>query len=231
MAPSNRPGVVRRFVGWLFAPSARWSVIVLLFVGLLLGAIGVIATQVAVAVTGSNEFCGNACHSHTQFVYPEYKTSVHASNRSGVQAQCHDCHIPHSYPKVLFYKAQAGIRDGIAEMKGTLATKEKFEAKRWQLANHVWDEMRADNSANCRSCHTPAAMNAAKQSEDAVKQHKKFNSGKATCIDCHTGVAHKEPEEPKATPPAAATAATAAASAADAAPAAASPSAPASGAR
>jgi cytochrome c-type protein NapC len=41
-------------------------------------------------------------------------------------------------------------------------------------------------------------MNNAKQSEDAVKQHKKFASGKATCIDCHTGVAHKEPEEPKA---------------------------------
>jgi cytochrome c-type protein NapC len=40
-------------------------------------------------------------------------------------------------------------------------------------------------------------MDSAKQSEDAVKQHKKFASGKATCIDCHTGVAHKEPEEPK----------------------------------
>jgi cytochrome c-type protein NapC len=41
-------------------------------------------------------------------------------------------------------------------------------------------------------------MDAKKQSEDAVKQHKKFAAGKATCIDCHTGVAHKEPEEPKA---------------------------------
>lgn len=204
MAPSNRPGALRRFFGWLFSPSARWSVFALLVVGLLLGAIGVIGTQVAVAVTGSNAFCGTACHSHAQFVYPEYKASAHATNRTGVQAQCHDCHIPHSYPKVLFYKAQAGIRDGIAEMKGTISTKEKFEARRWELANHVWDEMRADNSANCRTCHTPEAMNASKQSEDAVKQHKKFASGKATCIDCHTGVAHKEPEEPKAAKPTAA---------------------------
>ena len=43
-------------------------------------------------------------------------------------------------------------------------------------------------------------MDNAKQSEDAVKQHKKFASGKATCVDCHTGVAHKEPTEPQ--PPA-----------------------------
>jgi cytochrome c-type protein NapC len=114
-----------------------------------------------------------------------------------VNAACSDCHIPHSYPAKLLYKAKAGITDGIAEMRGVISTQEKFEARRWQMANHVWDEMKANNSANCRSCHTPEAMNAAKQSQDAVKQHKKFAAGKATCIECHAGVAHKEPEEPK----------------------------------
>ena len=59
---------------------------------------------------------------------------------------------------------------------------------------------RALYNKNCRHCHDPQAMDNAKQSEDAVKQHKKFASGKATCIDCHTGVAHKEPTEPQ--PPA-----------------------------
>jgi cytochrome c-type protein NapC len=206
MAPTNKPGMLRRFFSWLFSPSARWSVFALLLVGLVAGAVGVVGTQVAVAVTGTNEFCGNACHSHTKFVYPEYKESVHGSNRTGVQATCSDCHIPHSYPAKLIYKANAGIRDGIAEIQGVISTKEKFEAKRWEMANHVWDEMRANNSANCRTCHTPESMNSAKQSEDAVKQHKKFASGKATCIDCHTGVAHKEPEEPATAKPTAATA-------------------------
>lgn len=207
MAPTPKPGRIRRLFRWLFSPSAKWPVFALLLVGLGVGAAGVIGTQVAVAVTGTNEFCGNACHSHTKFVYPEFKVSVHGSNRTGVQASCSDCHIPHSYPAKLFYKANAGIRDGINEMRGVISTQEKFEAKRWEMANHVWEEMRADNSANCRTCHTPAAMNSAKQSEDAVKQHKKFASGKATCIDCHTGVAHKEPEEPKAAKPTAAAAA------------------------
>lgn len=204
MAPTPKPGLIRRLFGWLFSPSAKWSVFALLLVGLVAGAVGVVGTQVAVAVTGTNEFCGNACHSHTQFVYPEYKVSVHGSNRTGVKASCSDCHIPHSYPAKLLYKAEAGIRDGIAEMQGVISTQEKFEAKRWEMASHVWEEMRADNSANCRTCHTPESMNSAKQSEDAIKQHKKFASGKATCIDCHTGMAHKEAEEPAAAKPTAA---------------------------
>jgi len=198
MAEANSPGTIRRFFRWLFSPSARWSVFALVVAGVVIGAVSVIGTQVAVAVTGTDEFCGNACHSHQKFVYPEHKTSVHYANRTGVRAMCTDCHVPHTYPAKLIYKAKAGIVDAYAEVRGTIATQEKFDKERWRLANHVWEEMRADNSANCRSCHDDKAMDSTKQSEAAVKQHKKFRDGKATCIDCHTGVAHKEPEEPKA---------------------------------
>lgn len=205
MAEDN-PGVIRRLWRWLFSPSARLSVFVLLLLGLVGGATAVIGTQVAMAVTGTDEFCGTTCHSHAKFVYPEHKLSGHYANRTGVRAQCTDCHVPHEYPHKLFYKAKAGITDALAELKGTIATQEKFDKERWRMANLVWDEMRANNSANCRHCHDPAAWDAKKQSEDATKQHKKFLSGKATCIDCHTGVAHKEPEEPKAEAKPAATA-------------------------
>lgn len=198
MADPNKPGLIRRFFSWLFSPSARWSVFALLLVGLVVGAVSVIGTQVAVEMSGTNEFCGAACHSHAKFVYPEHKLSVHYTNRTGVRAMCHDCHIPHSYPQKLIYKARAGITDVYAEMRGVISTQEKFDKERWRLANIVWDEMRENNSANCRTCHDPAAMNPAKQSEDAVKQHKKFAAGKATCIDCHIGVAHPEPTEPVA---------------------------------
>lgn len=190
--------MLRRFFRWLFTPSARWSLFTLLLVGGVVGAVGVIGTQVMVHVTGTDEFCGTACHSHEKFVYPDHKLSAHYSNRTGVRAACVDCHLPHSYPAKLFAKASAGIKDGLAEMRGTIATQEKFERERWRMANEVWEQMRADNSASCRHCHDPAAWDPKKQSEDATKQHKKFLSGKATCIDCHTGVAHKEPEEPKA---------------------------------
>lgn len=198
MPESSKPGAFRRFFRWLFSPSARWSVFVLVLVGLVMGFVLTVGTQVAVAVTGTNEFCGTACHSHAKFVYPEHKLSAHHANRTGVRAMCVDCHVPHNYPAKLIYKARVGVTDALAEMRGVISTQEKFDKERWRMANIVWDEMRENNSANCRTCHDPAAMASDKLSDDAKKQHKKFDSGKATCIDCHTGVAHKEPEEPKA---------------------------------
>lgn len=199
MADSNNPGALRRLLSALFKPSARWSVFSLLLIGLVVGAVGVIGTQVGVHLTGTDEFCGTACHSHARFVFPEHQASIHYANRTGVRAMCVDCHVPHSYPAKLFYKAKAGITDAIAEASGSISTQEKFDKERWRLANIVWDEMKANNSANCRTCHDDKAWDSKKQSEDATKAHKKFLSGKATCIECHTGVAHKEPEEPKDT--------------------------------
>jgi nitrate/TMAO reductase-like tetraheme cytochrome c subunit len=206
MVEPGRPGAARRFFRWLFTPSARWSLFTLLLLGGVAGAVAVIGGQVAVHVTGTDAFCGTACHSHEKFVFPEHQTSAHYSNRTGVRAMCVDCHLPHTYPAKLFAKAKAGVKDGWAELRGTISTQEKFDRERWRMANIVWDEMKENNSANCRTCHDPAAWDAKKQSEDALKAHRKFSAGKATCIECHTGVAHKEPEEPKA-PAAAASAA------------------------
>jgi nitrate/TMAO reductase-like tetraheme cytochrome c subunit len=197
MVDAKPPGPTRRMLRRLFSPSARWSVFALVFVGLVVGATSVIGTQVALAVTGTDEFCGTTCHSHEKFVYPEHKLSTHYASRTGVRAMCVDCHVPHSYPAKLVVKAEKGMTDALAELRGTIATRAKFDKERWRLANKVWEEMRADNSANCRSCHDPAAWDSKKQSEDATRQHRKFAAGKATCIDCHTGVAHKEAEEPK----------------------------------
>lgn len=187
-------GALKRFFRWLFSPSARLPVAVLLLIGLAVGATSVIGTQVMVHATGSVEFCGSACHSMHTFTLPEYKESVHFSNRTGVRAGCSDCHIPHSYPAVLFYKAKAGIRDVYYEATGSIATKEKYEKERWRMANQVWAEFRENNSANCRTCHDPLAF--ASQSNRAQRSHQKFFAGESTCIDCHQGVAHTAPEEP-----------------------------------
>ena len=116
----------------------------------------VIGTQVAVAVTGTDHFCGTTCHSHEKFVYPEHQLSAHYNNRTGVRAMCVDCHVPHSYPAKLIVKAEKGIADAYAEMRGTISTQEKFDRERWRLANKVWDEMRADNSGELPSLPRPA---------------------------------------------------------------------------
>jgi nitrate/TMAO reductase-like tetraheme cytochrome c subunit len=190
-------GQNRGFIGrtWsrLTSPSTRWSVLSLTALGLLIGAVAVIGTQVVVAKTGTNEFCGTACHS-MQWVYAEYKQSTHFANRSGVQAGCHNCHIPHEYPDLLWYKAKAGVLDAIGEMRGVISTEEAFKKSRTELAEHVWAEFKSNDSANCRTCHnfTPEAI--AAQSEKAQTRHNNRKKDGKTCIDCHTGVAHTDPE-------------------------------------
>jgi nitrate/TMAO reductase-like tetraheme cytochrome c subunit len=181
--------------GWkaLSSPSTRWSVLALVVLGVAIGALGVIGTQVMVAVTRTNEFCGGACHS-MQWVANEYQQSVHAVNAKGVGAGCHDCHIPHSYPALLFYKAKAGAKDVWGEMTGVISTEEKFKKERPRMANEVWAEYKENGSARCRTCHVFTKAVIAKQKEAAQPMHEQVLAGAKTCIDCHKGIAHTAPE-------------------------------------
>ena len=95
---------------------------------------------------------------------------------------------------MLWYKAVAGIKDVIGEARGVAATEELFNQRRLQMANHVWEEYKANDSRACRDCHSITANVAARQNELAKAMHQQVIDGKATCIDCHKGVAHKLPE-------------------------------------
>jgi nitrate/TMAO reductase-like tetraheme cytochrome c subunit len=178
----------------LSTPSVKWSVLALVVVGLLIGAGGVIGTQVMVEFTGTNEFCGGACHS-MQWVAQEYGQSGHHLNRTGVAAGCHDCHVPDHYPKLLWYKAQAGIHDAIQEARGVISTEDKFKKERLRLAKVVWAEFKENNSENCQHCHQFNTDVVAKQKEFVRPMHQQFLARTATCIDCHKGVAHTAPDE------------------------------------
>lgn len=191
---SERSGLVRRLWAWLSTPSAKWPLLALVIVGIVVGAGGVIATQVMVAETGTNEFCGGACHSMT-WVAQEYKQSIHFANATGIQATCHDCHIPHAYPQLLWYKTKAGIHDVIEEVRGVIATDDKFKHERLRLAKTVWTEFRETNSANCQHCHAFTPEILAKQKEFVQPMHKLVLTKESTCIDCHKGVAHTAPDE------------------------------------
>ena len=188
-AMSRLSGVIARTWRRLRAPSARWSILALLSLGFAGGAVAIIGTQVMVHVTGTNEFCGGACHS-MQWVANEHRQSVHGTNTRGLSATCHDCHIPKHYPELLWYKAIAGTRDIIGEIRGVISTEEKFKAARQQMAQNVWDEYKGNDSRACRSCHLFTKEVLARQNEWHAAQ---VREGKMTCIDCHKGVAHTAP--------------------------------------
>ena len=188
-ATSRQPGLFARTWRRLRSPSARWSILALLGLGFATGAVAIIGTQVMVDVTGTNEFCGGACHS-MQWVANEHRQSVHGTNSKGVSATCHDCHIPKHYPELLWYKAKAGTKDIIGEIRGVISTEEKFKAARQQMAQEVWDEYKENDSRACRNCHQFTKEVLAKQNEWHAAQ---MREGKATCIDCHKGIAHTAP--------------------------------------
>jgi cytochrome c-type protein NapC len=190
----RRNGLLRRSARALTRPSTRWSILSLLGVGFIAASAAVIGTQVMVGHSGTTEFCSTSCHS-MQWVAAEYSKSPHHLNRTGVTAGCSDCHVPHAYPRVLFYKLKAGVHDAIAEAQGVIGTEEKFKKERLRLAKNVWAEYKAEDSARCRTCHqfSPAILE--KQKDFVRPMHEQVLAGAATCIDCHKGIAHTAPDE------------------------------------
>jgi len=191
---SESEGMLKKVWRRLRRPSTHWSVLALLVFGLVGGFVATTGTQVMVAVTGTDAFCGGACHS-MQWVAKEHRESVHGANRTGVNAGCHDCHIPKEYPQLLWVKAKKGTKDIIGEIRGVISTEEKFKKERLHMAQMVWAEYKADNSRNCRTCHEFKPEMLAKQKEFARPMHQQVIEGKATCIDCHKGVGHLAPTE------------------------------------
>ena len=189
---SGRAGLLTRTWRRLRSPSARWSVFALVAVGIVISVIAVIGTQVMVHVTGTDEFCGGACHS-MQWVAKEHRESIHGATRTGMRATCHDCHIPRDYPELLWVKAVAGTKDVIGEIRGTISTEEKFRSERLHMATQVWTEYKGNDSRACRGCHAFSKDVLAKQQEMARTAHVPVLEGRATCIDCHKGVGHIAP--------------------------------------
>ena len=151
--------------------------------------------NMGLAYTNELEFC-TSCHS-MKVNLEEYKQTVHYKNASGVRAVCSDCHVPKPFFPKMVAKVMA-VKDIYHEILGTIDTKEKYEAHRWEMANRVWDKMRASNSRECRSCHDYSNMDLSAQGRSARKRHPRALDDGDQCIDCHAGIAHEEPDEPEA---------------------------------
>jgi len=158
---------------------------------LMLGGLVFAGGKYAVDQTNTVEFC-ISCHEMKDNNFEEYKETIHAKNRTGVKAICSDCHVPHDLIGTTIRKIKAA-NDVFHHVAGTIDTKEKFEEHRLELAKRVWQRMKDTDSQECRHCHDTKAMDPEKQGKTAQKQHLKLASGKRTCIDCHYGIAHKEP--------------------------------------
>jgi cytochrome c-type protein NapC len=147
----------------------------------------------ALEYTNTTEFCVS-CHT-MQTNLDELKETVHWKSTSGVHAGCADCHVPKEFFPKMYAKIYAA-KDVWHEILGTIDTPEKYEAHRWDMASRVWDKMRATDSRECRTCHSFSHMDFEEQDKMAARKHGSAEERGKTCIDCHQGIAHKEPDEP-----------------------------------
>lgn len=146
------------------------------------------AFNTSMELTNTETFC-ISCHEMEVNVYQEYKKTIHYSNRTGVRATCPDCHVPKDWIHKVTRKVSA-TNELFHKLMGSINTKEKFEAKRLELASHVWDIMKKNNSRECRNCHSFHSMALNKQKRNSRKKHKRAFENTMTCIDCHMGIAH-----------------------------------------
>ena len=151
------------------------------------------AFNTALELTNTETFC-TSCHEMRDNVFQELKQTIHFSNRSGVRASCPDCHVPHQWTRKIARKMQAS-KEVWGKIFGTIDTPEKFAAHRRELAEHEWARLKANDSLECRNCHSFESMDFTRQGASATEMHGTLlASGERTCIDCHKGIAHKLPD-------------------------------------
>lgn len=142
-------------------------------------------------LTNTEEFC-ISCHEMRENVYKEYRDTIHYANRTGVRATCPDCHVPREWSYKIVRKIQAS-NELWHKMLGSIDTKEKFDAKRLQLAQNEWKRMRATDSRECRNCHNYDSFDYGEQDRRSAGMHQIGLTEGKTCIDCHKGIAHSLP--------------------------------------
>lgn len=162
---------------------------------LLLGAAGAIALLAVLfggeAALSTTQFCVG-CHSMS---YPaeELKKSSHYG-ALGANPGCKDCHIPQGLAN--FHLAVAshvidGARELMLEFRNDYSDIKKFDARRPEMAHDARMNMKRWDSVTCRACHRDPQPPGA----DARAAHDKMRTQKATCIDCHQNLVHKEVPE------------------------------------
>ncbi|NIZ00066.1 cytochrome c3 family protein [Thalassospira lucentensis] len=185
--------LLKRYWKILTTPSVHYSLAFLTLGGFVAGVIFWGGFNTALEATNTEEFCVS-CHEMKNNVFAELKTTIHYSNRSGVRATCPDCHVPHKWTDKIARKMQAS-KEVWGKIFGTINTRDKFLDKRLELAQHEWARLKANNSLECRNCHSDESMDITRQSPRAVEAHQKFLfTGEKTCIDCHKGIAHHLPD-------------------------------------
>jgi cytochrome c-type protein NapC len=140
----------------------------------------------ALQYTSTDAFC-ISCHEMKK-ASEELSHSQHNANAFGLHAGCSGCHVPPTFLGALMRNITSSVEIW-GHLTGELDTPK------------VWKDLKVNDSVECRSCHTIAAMAVVTQSTTGAKEagispatmHQSL-AASYTCIDCHKGVAHALPK-------------------------------------
>lgn len=141
--------------------------------------------------TSSLNFCAHTCHEMESTVYEEYTHSKHFKNQQGVVVVCADCHVPHHNWPATFVAKFFATFELWDHFIGREYIKERFEARRPELAKKVWANFAATNARECKACHQYANMVLEDQNPSARTLHTLAMGTDRNCVDCHKGITHK----------------------------------------
>ncbi|HJV27376.1 MAG TPA: NapC/NirT family cytochrome c [Aromatoleum sp.] len=185
--------LLKRYWRTIRRPSAYYSLGFLTVGGFIAGIIFWGGFNTILEATNTEVFC-TSCHEMYDNVYQDLRQTIHFNNRSGVRAKCPDCHVPHNWTFKIARKMQAS-KEVWGKIFGSISTREKFLAKRKELATRELARLRANDSRECRNCHDFGYMDFTRQSKRAVNAHStSLERGEKTCVDCHMGIAHRLPD-------------------------------------
>jgi nitrate/TMAO reductase-like tetraheme cytochrome c subunit len=172
-------------------PLLKGSATATLLVGVGAGVLLLLGAEGAYHYTSSDEFCSTACHSMQAYVAsePQFIASPHRNTPTGIQVGCSDCHVPPSFPANVLYKTKSGIRDIYQELSNDFSDPGAWESRRASLAHEVRDWYIGNDSAPCRSCHTPEKLNP--ERESGQRQHELAERDGVSCIGCHFNLVHR----------------------------------------
>lgn len=160
--------------------------ILLVFMGIFIAFPLFSMTYYTMVRTSTPSFCAS-CH-EIHFAYNSWKTSSHVNNRSGVVADCMDCHLPAPQDTINFFysKTLHGAKDIFVHVIKGSTSYDHGKARE--------KAYRAIKNEQCLKCHRNilfipdrrGAMLAHKTVLFPMKGYEK------KCTDCHRNLVHNE---------------------------------------
>ncbi len=163
----------------------RKKLLLVIFIGFVLGIIISIYSHKVIEVTSTNESC-EMCHVHPH-VFDSWKLSVHHDTRVGIYIGCVECHLPPKGQGYLKEKIKASTKDLYGYLfKDSIDFNWEAKSTLEQAQHFVFKE-------SCLNCHENLfPLTLTKEGQDAHLYYSQ-NEDELRCINCHLNVGHYDP--------------------------------------